>query len=224
MTEKTIQEQISELNRKMDLILESVELQKRNREEFDDLVADLSIVAKDAFQQSVVMLDKSQVDFEHSDLPMLLIKILQNIGTFHEMLELLESARDFMADISPVLHQVGLDAVNKMNELDQKGYFTFGAEMMKVMDKFIMAFTVEDLHNLQANAGTIAGIIRNLTRPEMITALNHTTMVLATVKMDEKLDNKSLFGIMKQLNSPDVRKSLSYTLRLIQAINRLPAS
>ena len=51
---------------------------------------------------------------------MLLIKILQNNGTFTELFEMLESAKDFMKDISPVLHQIGLDAVNKMNELDQQ--------------------------------------------------------------------------------------------------------
>ena len=43
MTEKTIQEQILELNQKLDLILESVEQQKRNREEFDDLVSKLDL-------------------------------------------------------------------------------------------------------------------------------------------------------------------------------------
>jgi len=123
MSEPNIQEQISALNRKMDLVLESIEQQKRNREEFDDLVSDLSIVAKDAFHHTVVMLDKSQVELDHSGIPMLLIKLLQNIDTFYEMLEMLESARDFMKDISPILHQVGLDAVNKMNEFDQKGYF-----------------------------------------------------------------------------------------------------
>ena len=123
MSEPNIKEQISALNRKMDLVLESIEQQKRNREEFDDLVSDLSIVAKDAFHHTVVMLDKSQVELDHSGIPMLLIKLLQNIDTFYEMLEMLESARDFMKDISPILHQVGLDAVNKMNEFDQKGYF-----------------------------------------------------------------------------------------------------
>ena len=123
MSENNMQEQINQLNHKLDLILESIEQQKRNREEFDDLVSDLSIVAKDAFHHTVVMLDKSQVDLDHSGIPMLLIKLLQNIDTFYEMLEMLESARDFMKDISPILHQVGLDAVNKMNELDQKGYF-----------------------------------------------------------------------------------------------------
>ena len=123
MSENNIQEQISQLNQKLDLILESIEQQKRNREEFDDLVSDLSIVAKDAFHHTVVMLDKSQVDMDHSGVPMLLIKLLQNIDTFYEMLEMLESAKDFMKDISPVLHQMGLDAVNKMNEFDQLGYF-----------------------------------------------------------------------------------------------------
>ena len=220
MTEKNIQEQILELNQKLDLILESVEQQKRNREEFDDLVSDMSIVAKDAFRNTVVMLDKSQIDFDHSGVPMLLIKILQNIGTFHEMLEMVESARDFMKDISPVLHQIGLDAVNKMNELDQKGYFVYISEMVKFLDKFIRTFTVDDLRNLQDNLENIVGIMRNLTQPELVTALNRTTKAIAVVKMDDALDNKSLFGILKQMNSPDVRKSLSYALRLIQAISQ----
>ena len=186
MSDNNIQEQISELNRKMDLVLESIEQQKRNREEFDDLVSDLSIVAKDAFHQTVVMLDKSQVDFDHSGIPMLLVRLLQNIDTFYEMLEMLESARDFMKDISPVLHQVGLDAVNKMNEFEQKGYFE---------------------------------IVKNLTQPDVIEALGRASKALAEIKMDEKLDNKSLFGLLKQVNSPDVRKSLSYTLRLVEAMN-----
>jgi uncharacterized protein YjgD (DUF1641 family) len=186
MPEKNIQEQISELNQKLDLILENIDLQKRNREEFDDLISDLSIVAKDAFHHTVVMLDKSQVDLDHSGIPMLLIKLLQNIDTFYEMLEMLESAKDFMKDISPILHQMGLDAVNKMNEFDQKGYFE---------------------------------IVRNLSQPDVIAALGRTSKAIAEITMDDKLDNKSLLGLLKQLNSPDVRKSLSYILRLVQAIN-----
>ena len=220
MTEKTIQEQISELNRKMDMILESVEQQKRNREEFDDLVSDLNIVAKDAFHQTVVMLDKSQVDLDQNGIPMLFIKVLQNVGTFHEMLEMLESARDFMKDISPVLHQMGLDAVHKMNELDQKGYFEFAGGLMSFIDKFISTFTVEDLRNLENNLVNMAGIMRNLSRPELIASLNRATQAFAEVKPDDKLDNKSLISLMKQLNSPEIRKSLSYTLRLIKAMNQ----
>lgn len=186
MTDTHLQDQIDQLNRKMDLILESIEQQNRRREEFDDLLSDLNIVAKDAFHQTVVMLDKSQVDFDHSGIPMLLVKLLQNIDLFSEMLEMLESARDFMKDVSPILHQVGLDAINKMQEFEQKGYFE---------------------------------IIRNLTSPDIIETLRRTSIAFAEVKPDERLDNKSLYGIFKQINSPDVRKSLSYALRLVSAIN-----
>ncbi len=191
MTEKNIQEQISELNRKMDLVLESVEQQKRNREEFDDLVKDVNIVAKDAFQQTVIMLDKAQVELDSDALSSLLIKLLQNVGTFHEMLEMLESARDFIKDVSPILHQAGLDAVNKMNELDSRGV----------------------IENLKGIAG-------NLSNPEFLYTMNRATKALAEVKMEDKLDNISLWKLLIELKSPEVRKSLSYSIRLLKELNK----
>jgi uncharacterized protein YjgD (DUF1641 family) len=187
MSENNIQEQITGLNQKLDLILESIEEQKRHREEMDDLLSDLNIIVKDAFQHTVLTLEKSQVEFDHSGVPKLLVKLLQNVDTFYEMLEILESVKDFMKDISPVLHQMGLDAVNKMNELEQKGLFN---------------------------------IIRNLTQPDVIAALGRISKALAEVKMDESLDKRSIYGLMKQITSTDTRKSVSYTLRLLQAINK----
>jgi uncharacterized protein YjgD (DUF1641 family) len=220
MKELELQEKMDRLDRKLDLILESVEQQKRNREEFDDLLADASIVAKDAFRQTVALLDKSQVELDHCGLSCLMIKILQNLDTFYEMLEMMESARDFMKDVSPILHQVGLDAVNKMNELDQKGYFEYAGQLMKFLDQFIRTFTVDDLRRVQDNLDNLAGIVRNLTSPELIAGLNKATKAIAEVKMDEKTDDVSLWKIFMKLRSPEVRKSLSYSLRLIETINK----
>lgn len=220
MAEQMIQEQIAAINQKLDVIIENVELQKRKREEMDDLIEDLNIVAKDAFQQSVILLDKAQVELDSCGLSCLLIKILQNVGTFHEMLEMMESARDFMKDVSPILHQVGLDAVHKMNEFEQKGYFDYIRELGKFIDKWIQTFTLEDLRKLEDNLNNIAGIIRNLSDPDLLAALNRTSKALAEMKMDEKADDKSLWQIFRQLRSPEVRKSISYSLRLVQAINK----
>ena len=64
MSEKNIQEQINEINNKLDRVLEFVEHQYGKREEFDDLVADLSIVAKDAFSSTVTALDKAGVELD----------------------------------------------------------------------------------------------------------------------------------------------------------------
>jgi uncharacterized protein YjgD (DUF1641 family) len=137
------------------------------------------------------MLDKAQVELDSDALSSLLIKLLQNVGTFHEMLEMLESARDFIKDVSPILHQAGLDAVNKMNELDSRGV----------------------IENLKGIAG-------NLTNSELLYALNRATKAMAEVKMDDKLDNKSLWKLLQELKSPEVRKSLSYSIRLLKELNK----
>jgi len=108
----------------------------------------------------------------------------------------------------------------QMNELDRLGYFEYANELMKFMDKFIRIFTVDDLRNMQDNIENIAGIIRNLTQPGLLTSFNRASKAIAEVNTDDNLDNKSLFGLLKQLNSPGIRKSLSYSLRLMQAINQ----
>jgi len=220
MAEKEIQEQLNELHQKLDMVLEYVSVQNQKREELDDLVEDAGIVVKDVVRQTSLMLDKAQVELDHCGLTCLLIKVLQNINTFHEMFEMMESAKDFMKDVTPILHQVGLDAVHKMNELEQKGYFEYIRELGNFVDKWIQVFTKEDLVKLENNLENIAGIVRNLSDPALMKGLNNMTLALAEVKMDENLDNKSLFGLFKQLNTPEVRKSLSFTLRLVQAMNK----
>lgn len=220
MADRELQEQLNELQKKMDILIEYVSVQNQKREEIDDFIEDAGIVVKDVVKQTSVMLEKSQVEFDHCGLTCLMIKVLQNITTFHEMFEMMESAKDFMKDVTPILHQVGLDAVNKMNELDGKGYFEYIRELGNFVDKWIQVFTKDDLIRLQTNLENIAGIVRNLSDPALMQGLNNMTKALAEVKPDEKLDNKSLFGLFKQLNSPEVRKSLSYSLRLVQAMNK----
>jgi uncharacterized protein YjgD (DUF1641 family) len=218
MEETNIREQIQHLDQKLDRLLEFVEQQNRKREEFDDLVTDVSIVAKDAFRNSVVLLDKAQVELDSCGISCLIIKILQNLDTFHEMLGMMESARDFMQDATPILHQVGLDAVNKMNELDQKGYFDYIRQLSQFLDKWIQAFTVEDLRKVEDNLENIAGILRNLSDPALMAAMNKATRAIAGIKMEDEKDTLSLWQIFRQLRSKEVRKTISYSLRVAREI------
>ncbi|MCK9204627.1 MAG: hypothetical protein M0P58_09380 [Bacteroidales bacterium] len=220
MEDLDVQIQINEINRKLDLLLSNAEQQKRDREEMADLFADLSIVAKDAFRQTVILLDKSQVELGHGQVSSLLIKLLHNLDTFHEMLDLMESARDFIKDVSPVIHQMGLDAVNKMNELDQKGYFEYITAILSFLDKFIQTFPASDIRKMEENMENLDGIIHNLTDQEMLARLNHATRAFREIKMDDKTDNIPLWKIILQMRSPEIRKSLSYSLRLLREIDK----
>ncbi|MGA3012471.1 MAG: hypothetical protein ABSD71_00410 [Bacteroidales bacterium] len=220
MEEAMIKEQIQLLDRKIDRLLEFVEEQHRKREEIDDLVTDVSLVAKDAFKNSVVLLDKAQVELDYDGFVSLIIRVLQNVDTFHELIEMLESAKDFAKDVTPILHQVGLDAVNKMNELDQKGYFEYIRLLTRLLTKWVEVFPAEDLQKVENNLDNIARIVRNLSDPEFLATLNKITKVISNVKMEDEKEVLSMWRIVRQLNSKEVRKSISYSLKVMKEIAR----
>ena len=64
MKETNIQSQIDALDRKLDLILEHIHQQKMNTSMVEDLVSDLSIVGKDAYDSTVAELDKRQIEID----------------------------------------------------------------------------------------------------------------------------------------------------------------
>jgi uncharacterized protein YjgD (DUF1641 family) len=123
-----------------------------------------------------------------------------------------------MKDVTPVFHQMGLDAVEKFHEFERKGYIDFVLQLGKTAEKFMQAFTAEDMRRLGDNIDQIAGMIRNITDPELLAALNRSTKALAEVKMDDRLDNRSWWKIAMKMRSPEVRRSLSYSLRLLEAM------
>jgi uncharacterized protein YjgD (DUF1641 family) len=220
MAEQDIQQQIAELNRKLDLVLESVEQQRRTREQWKDLIEDVSIVGKDAFQNTVIALDKAGVELDSDALAKLAIRLVKNVGTFNELLETLESVNDFVKDASPIFHQIGLDAINKLAELEREGYLGYARELMSLMKELKERLTLEDLQNLRNNLGSLMNVVRNLSQPEMIHSLESASMVIATTKMDDKLDNKSILKLFGELNSPEVRKTLFYSLRVLKEISK----
>ncbi len=218
MDENNMQLQINEINRKLDLVLEHVEQQRLKREVVEDLVEDLSIIGKDAFQNTVVALDKAGVELDSDALASLGIKLIRNVGTFNEMMEMLESANDFMKDVSPIIRQIGLDTIEKLAEFERKGYFDYIAELGKMMGKLTETYTIDDLKNITNNMDVISNIMKNLSKPELLIAAEKATSIIANSKMDDSLDDKSLLKLYKELKTPEVRKTLFFSLRLLKEI------
>ena len=215
-----IQEQIDELNVKLDKVLDFVEYQYRKREELDDLVKDVSIVTKDAFHHTVQTLDKAGIEFDTCGLDCLMIKLAGNLGTFVKMIDMLESLRDLMKDITPILHQVGLDTIEKFQEFQRKGYIDFIISLGRVAERFMQSFTAEDLKRVESEMETITSALKNITDPEVLAGFSRMTRALKEINMNEQQDDISWWKIMMRLKSPEVRKSLSYSIRLIEAINK----
>jgi len=218
--ENSIQIQINELNQKMDLVLEKLGQQSQQNEVYTDLMSDLAIVGRDAFQTTVDELADQNIRVDGEDIKYLVYKILRNIKTFGELMDTLESTMDFVHDVGPVVHDAGIAFTNSLANLEEKGYISYLKQLGLLAADIKEVVTEQDILRIRNNLPQIGSIINNLTQPELLQSAAHLTGLLSTLRIDEKLDNKSLFKLVREFNKPEVRKTLSFVLRLVSELGK----
>ncbi len=215
MSDNNIQEQINDLNRKMDIILEEMFAQRNSRIEKEDLIKDVSIVGKDMFAHTVTVLDQAGVDFDGEALTALLIKLVRNIGTFNQMMDTLESVTDFMKDVSPIINQVGLDAIAKVSEFEEKGYLDFIKELISISDNIVTHFSVKDVRDLADNIVSILETVKNLTQPDMMGAVNNALTVFKSMDT-ENIPEYSMWKAFRTMQTPEMKKSIGFMITFLK--------
>ena len=222
MAEENIQAQIDAINRKLDLILEEMHAQRESRQSLEDLTDDLSIIGKDIFKNTVIQLDKAGVEVDTEALTGIGLKLLRNINNINEFLEMLESINDFMKDAGPIVHQVGLDAIKKMHELEQKGYIDFFRELSKSLDNIVTHFSVEDVKALSDNVVFILETVKNLTQPDMLKAINNALAIYKNLDMDQ-VEEYSLFKAMMEFRKPEMKRGIGFMITFLKKMSQMPA-
>ena len=218
MSENHIQTQIDDINRKLDIILEEVSAQKEARESIFDLADDLSIISKDIFKNTVIELDKAGVELDREAIAGIGLKLIRNISNINEFLDTLESINDFMKDVTPIMHQVGLDAIHKMNELEQKGYFEFMRELGKMMDNIVTHFTKEDVRALSDNIVVILETVKGLTQPDMLSAVNNAVHIYKNLNTDN-IPEYSIFKAMMEMRKPEMKKGIGFMITFLKRLS-----
>ena len=209
MEEKALQEQISELNHKVDLLLEYVNQQRLKTEQLEDLVSDVSIIGKDMYDTTVEELDKRMVNLDLDDVKGLLLRVLRNIDNMNKFLELFESLNDFIKDASPIFNEVIIDFSKKLQEFDEKGYFEFFSEAGKIFDNIILNYKPEDVRELADNVVMILDTVRSATQPEMMRVLNNGLKVYGSMEMDV-VPEYSIFKVMREMKQPEMKRALGF--------------
>jgi uncharacterized protein YjgD (DUF1641 family) len=219
MAKENIQEQINDINRKLDIVLEEVMAQKETRQSIEDLASDITLVGTDVFKSTVTELDNAGIELDGEAVKQLMLKMIRNVGTINEMFEMMESVNDLVKDVSPVLHQMGLDGIKLMNEMEQKGYIDFFKEGMNVVKNIVDHFSVNDVKELAGSIVTILETIKSLTQPEMLKAMNSGLVVYKSIDVNS-VPEYSLFKAAKAMNSKEMRRGLGFMITFLKNIAR----
>jgi uncharacterized protein YjgD (DUF1641 family) len=127
-----------------------------------------------------------------------------------------------MKDAGPIAHQVGLDAINKMNELEKKGYFDFFRELSKSLENVVAHFSAEDVKALSDNIVFILETIKNLTQPDMLKAFNNALAIYKNLDMDN-VEEYSIFKAMMEMRKPEMKKGIGFMITFLKRLNEIPA-
>lgn len=219
--DNNIQTQIDQINKKLDIILEEIELQKKHRLEVEDLKDDLMRVGKDLYQTAVEELDQIHDHLSTRDILHFGKYMLRNVNTISKVVQQLESTKDFLNDAAPLIREYIVDFMAKLDEYDRRGYFEFIKETQNIVDKVVTSFSKEDVKALGDNIVTILKTIRNLTQPDMLRAVNNALQVYKklNIKVDEKV---SIVTLLREMNSPEVRKGLVFAFRFLKSLAQQP--
>ena len=218
MEEKELQTQITELNQKVDLLLEYVNQQRLKSNQLEDLVADFSIVGKDMYDSAVEELDNRMVNLDLDQVKGLVLRVLRNIENMNNALEMFESINDLVKDASPIFNEVIIDFTKKLNEFDKKGYFEFFAEAGNIFDNIITHYSPEDVRSLSDNVVTILETVRSATQPEMMAALNNGLKIYGSIEMDN-IPEYSIFKVMREMNKPEMKRAMGFFVTFMKNLS-----
>lgn len=211
--------QIEELNLKVDTILEYVNQQRLKSQAIDDLVADVSIIGKDAYDSTVKALDEHEVVLDPDQLRELAIRAAQNVGNFNTLLDTLGSAMDLMKDVGPIANEVIIDGTKMLHEFEQKGYFDFLKEFGAVIDKVVTHYGVNDVRMLADNVVTIMDTVKNLTQPEMLKSIDTAVKVFSNMETED-IPEYSIFKVMREINKPEMKKAWGFLFTFLKNMTK----
>lgn len=221
MDDSALLEQITELNRKLDFVMGEMELQRRRREEMEDLKQDLVRVGRDLFDTAVWELEEVHDSMETGDVLHLMKKLLRNIRSLTKMFEQLENLRDFFQDFSPVSRELFNDLMLELHDMEQRGYFAFAAGLKKAADNVVTSFSGEDVRALADNVVSILATVKDLTQPEMLLTVNNALRVYRNLDVEVEA-NVSIFALLREMNRPEVRRGLALALRILRNLAQPP--
>lgn len=215
MENKNIQLELQEIHQKLDFISEQMRDYQHKQREIQELKDDMALIGKDIFNAAVEELDDVAPYFDTNDLIHLIKKLLRNTRNINKVLTQMESAEDLYRDLKPLGKQIFGEILETLNEFDQKGYFEFMRESLKIFDTIVTSFSAEDVRLLRENIKSILLTIRGMTQPEMLGTINNALEFFK--KMDIDIDkNISYFRLLKEMSNPEVKHGIIYMLEFVK--------
>ncbi len=215
---------IAQLNQKIDFLTEQLAFvteelrqQQRRRQEWEELQADATPIINDVFRLATEQLEELDESVQLEDILHLFKRLLRNTRNLEQMLDQLENVMELWQDFGPLSRDAFFSLMNRLDEMERKGYFVFLEGGLDITDRIVTAFTEEDVRLLGDNIVLIVETIKQMTQPEIMTMLQSTVLAIET---EPDSGDISLLKLMGRLRDPAVKRGFAKTLNALKSVGQ----
>lgn len=137
------------------------------------------------------------------------------------VLERQRFVEDLVAEMTPVLREVLRSGSDRLAELEAKGWFRFGAELLPALDRVVATTSPEDLRELAAHVGPLIATLRRVSEPDVLELANEAADVVSHA---DEVAPVGVVGVMRAGREADVQRGLGVALEVLRHLGRHQAS
>ena len=125
---------------------------------------------------------------------------------------------ELIQELVPVAKLMMATGNEKLVELENKGYFTFGRALLGVLDKVVTGFSAQDVEQLGDNVVQILSTVRHVTQPAVLAVADEATSAIEEAKASEPL---TFTGMVRASRDEDVQRGVAAAVAVLRRIGQL---
>ncbi|HMV68552.1 MAG TPA: DUF1641 domain-containing protein, partial [Myxococcota bacterium] len=124
---------------------------------------------------------------------------------------------DLIAEMTPVAREVIRAGGVTLGDLEARGYFAVGAELLALVDRVIAAYGPGEVRQLAEHVVAILDTVRHLTQPDLLAAVNEAGDL---VQRADEVRPVGVFGAVAATRDEEVQRGLGVAVELLRHLGR----
>jgi len=215
-----VEAKLDAVSAQLDFVAAALREQETRRGMWDEMRRDLAPVTAEATQLLSRELDEVRGFIEPADLLRVAKRLLRDLPYLEALLDQVESLSALGADLAPLGRDMLAAAMVRLDDLEQRGYFTFLGAMKELTDRVVASLSPDDLRAMGESVVPAVHALKDLAHPDVM----HLVAAAAVSLRRAPAGDKGLLRLLWQLRRREARRGLARAVGLLEAMGATDSS
>lgn len=213
----SLDQRLDLLSEQVGAIAEELRRQRQSREQWSELVTDLTPVTKGVMDVATRELEDLSEEVSLEDAVRFLKTTARELPRLEALMAQLDSMSQLVTEVMPLVGPGMEKLTDVLQQLDEKGYFMFAQGGMEIADKVVTSFDHDDVVALGDNVVLILNTVKEMTQPEVMGMLKRTFVTVQEVE-EAHVEPPSMFALLREMRDPQTRRGLSRVVSMLRTV------